>query len=56
MQGKELKLHRHPHNIEGTFAEANLRKTKWLLFATYQPPSQVDECFFWCSGKKPTQI
>ena len=42
---REIKLHRHPHDIEGIFVEVNLRKTKWLPFATYHPPSQVDEYF-----------
>ena len=39
---KELKFHSLPENIEGIFVEINLRKTKWLLFATYHPPSQCD--------------
>ena len=55
---KELKLHRHPSDNEGIFVEVNLRKTKWLLFATYPTPSQVDELFFffWWSRKKPRQV
>ena len=32
--------------------EVNLQKTKWLLFATYHPPSQVDEYFFGEVGKR----
>ena len=28
------------------FIEVNLRKTKWLIFAIYHLPSQVDEYFF----------
>ena len=48
---KELKLGRHPHDIEEIFAEVNLRKTKWLLFPTYHPPTQVDEYFFDKVGK-----
>ena len=28
------------------FIETNLRKTKWLLFGCYQPPSQCDNYFF----------
>ena len=48
---KELKLHRHPHEIKGVFAEVNLRKTKWLLFPIYLPPSQVHEYFFGEVGK-----
>ena len=43
---KELKLLRYPHNIEWIFVEVNLRKTKWLLFATYHPSSEVDEYYF----------
>ena len=34
---EELKLHRHPHDTEGIFAEDNLRKTEKLIFATYHP-------------------
>ena len=48
---RELKLHRCLCNIERIFLEVNLRKTKWLLFATYHPPSQVDKCFFGDVGK-----
>ena len=33
------------------FIEVNLRKTKWLLFAIYHLPSQVDEYFFDEEGK-----
>ena len=29
-----LTRHRHSHDIEGAFIEVNLRKTKWLIFAT----------------------
>ena len=32
--------HDFPCDIEGLFVEINLRKTKWLLFGTYHPPSQ----------------
>ena len=28
-----------PNDIEGLFKELNFRKTKWLLIATYHPPS-----------------
>ena len=39
---KELTTkHKFPDDIEGIFVEMNLRKTKWLLFGTYHPPSQV---------------
>ena len=43
---KELKLHRHPNDTEGIFVGVNLKKTKWLLFITYHPPSQVDGYLF----------
>ena len=48
---KQLKLDRHLHDIEGIFIEVNLRKTKWLLFATDHPPLQVDQYFFDEVGK-----
>ena len=35
---KELKSHTLAEDIEGIFIEINLRKCKWLLFATYHPP------------------
>ena len=38
--------HDFPCDIEGLFVEINLRKTKWLLFGTYHPPSQNDKYFF----------
>ena len=28
------------------FIEINLRKTRWLLFGTYHPPSQSDKEYF----------
>ena len=43
---KLLADHKLPHDIEGIFVELNLRKMKWLLFASYHPPSQSDEYFF----------
>ena len=43
---KELDRHTFPHDIEGIFFEINLRKTKWLLCATYHPPSQSDNYYF----------
>ena len=43
---KELKSHSFAENIEGIFIEINLRKCKWLLFATYHPLSQCDKYFF----------
>ena len=44
---KELHMHKScfSADIEGIFIEINLRKTKWLLFATYHPPSQNIEHF-----------
>ena len=33
-------------NLEGVFVEINLRKSKWLLFATYKPPSLSKEHYF----------
>ena len=33
------------------FLEINLRKTKWLLYGTYHPPSQDDKYFFDHLGK-----
>ena len=44
--GKELTKHTQPSDIEGIFLEINLRKTRWLLFACYHPPSQSDDYFF----------
>ena len=35
-----------PDDIEGTFIELNLRKAKWLIFATYLPPWQNKSYFF----------
>ena len=43
---KELKRHSFSADIEGIFVEINLRKTKWLIFGTYHPPSQNDEYYF----------
>ena len=43
---KELKSHSFTEDIKGIFIEINLRKCKWLLFATYHPPSQCDKYFF----------
>ena len=33
-------------DLEGIFVEINLRKSKWLLFATYKPPSLSKENYF----------
>ena len=46
-----LTFHDFPYDIEGLFVEINLRKTKWLLFGTYHPPSQNDKYFFHHLGK-----
>lgn len=43
---KELGDHTFPSDIEGIFVELNFRKSKWLLFGTYHPPSQSDEYYF----------
>ena len=43
---KELKSYSFAEDIEGIFIEINLRKCKWLLFATYHPPSQCGKYFF----------
>ena len=37
---KVLNKHKFDGNLEGLFVEINLRKTKWLLFGTYRPPTQ----------------
>ena len=46
---KQLYKHNFTTNIEGMFIEINLRKTKWLLFGTYHPPSDSDKeyCMYW---------
>ena len=43
---KQLSQHTFPDDIEGVFVEINLRKTKWLLFGTYHPPSQSYNYYF----------
>ena len=43
---KQVSKHEFPENIEGMFIEINLRKSKWLLFGTYHPPSQNDNFYF----------
>ena len=42
---KKLDHYISPGDIEGIFIEINLRKTKWLLYGSYHPPSQSDEYF-----------
>ena len=43
---RQLNKHIFPEDIEGIFVEINLRKSKWLLFGTYHPPSQQDQYYF----------
>ena len=43
---KLLNKHSSPEGIEGLFIEVNFRKSKWLLFGTYHPPSQKDDFYF----------
>ena len=43
---KQLTRHKFPEDIEGIFIEVNLRKTKWLIFGAYRPPSQSAQYFF----------
>ena len=43
---KQLSKHNFTKHIEGMFIEINLRKTRWLLFGTYHPPSQSDKEYF----------
>ena len=48
---KKLLKHNFPDDIEGLFIEINLRKSKWLLFGSYHPPSQSDQYYFDCVGR-----
>ena len=48
---KLLTKHSFPNDIEGLFVEINFRKSKWLLFGTYHPPSQNDQYYFDCLDK-----
>ena len=41
-----LKKNVFPDDIEGLFIELNFRKTEWLLFGTYHPPTQSDSYYF----------
>ena len=43
---KQRTRHKFPEDIEGIFTEVNLRKTKWLIFGAYRPPSQSAQYFF----------
>ena len=42
---RELNNDNLPNDIAGIFIELNLSKVKWLLFSTYHPPSQSDDCY-----------
>ena len=48
---KQLFKHSFPDDIEGIFVEVNLRKSKWLLFGTYHPPSQSNDYYFKCLSR-----
>ena len=48
---KLLTKHSFPNDIEGLFVEIKFRKSKWLLFGTYYPPFQNDQCYFDCLDK-----
>ena len=41
-----LTKHVFSDDIEGLFIKLNFRKVQWLLFGTYQPPSQKDSYYF----------
>ena len=43
---KQLSKHDFPDGIEGIFVEIRFRKSKWLPFGTYHPPSQDDKLYF----------
>ena len=43
---KRLDKHVFPYDVEGLFVELSFRTYKWLLFGTYDPPSQADICYF----------
>ena len=43
---KELSERKFPVDIGGIFIEINLRKTKWLILATYRPTNQSVDYFF----------
>ena len=38
--------HNFPEDIEAAFTEMNFQKCKWLLCATYRPPSKNHNYFF----------
>ena len=43
---KQLSKYDFPDGIEGIFVEIRFRKSRWLLFGTYHPPSQDDKLCF----------
>ena len=43
---KILKKHTFPDDIEGSFVQIKLRKSKLLIFGTYHPPNQNDNYYF----------
>ena len=45
---KLLTKHNFPTDVEGFLIELNFRKSKRLLFGTYQSPAQNDQYFFNC--------
>ena len=45
---KLLTKHNFPTDVEGFLIELNFRKSKRLLFDTYQSPAQNDQYFFNC--------
>ena len=46
IRSKLLDKHVFPYDREGLFVELNFRKCKWLLFGTYDPPSQTGIYYF----------
>ena len=48
---QQVNKHTFPNEIEGIFIEINFRKSKWLLFGTYHPPSQNDHFYFNTIGR-----
>ena len=48
---RKLDMFNFSIGIEGLFIEINLRKSKWLLLATYKPPSLSKHDFFNHVGK-----
>ena len=43
---KVLRKHLFPNDIEQIFVAINFRKSKWLLYDTYHPPSQSSQYYF----------